>query len=88
MTLTIRHLRETDIDRILVTAFATANSFKKQLQRLSLIVSTKQSLKTLHYPKSCGVGCITIVSQRITVFYQSLLFFLCTKMHYERLFLL
>ena len=40
MTLTIRHLRETDIarlDRILVTAFATANSFKKQLQRYRAI---------------------------------------------------
>jgi predicted N-acetyltransferase YhbS len=36
MTLTIRQLRETDLDsldQLLVTAFGTTNSFKKQLQR-------------------------------------------------------
>lgn len=40
MTLTIRPLRETNLDlldRILITAFATANSYKKQLQRYTAI---------------------------------------------------
>ncbi|HEY9602391.1 MAG TPA: GNAT family N-acetyltransferase [Allocoleopsis sp.] len=40
MKLTIRHFRETDLDtldRILIAAFATANSYKKQLQRYTAI---------------------------------------------------
>lgn len=40
MTLTIRHFRETDLDvldRILIAAFGTGNSFKKQLQRYTAI---------------------------------------------------
>ncbi|HEY9724877.1 MAG TPA: GNAT family N-acetyltransferase, partial [Chroococcales cyanobacterium] len=40
MALTIRHLRETDLDlldRILVAAFETTHSYKKQLQRYTAI---------------------------------------------------